>query len=563
MSSHTLFNVMEFKDILDRRQLASFLDIEYRQLTYILYAKGTENLYVSFDIPKKNGETRHINAPTEPLKFVQRKLAEKLYEAQDKYYIRGRRQGVAQGFIKKRNIITNAENHCHKKYVLNVDLKDYFDCFHFGRVKGYFEKNKNFRLPTEVSLCIAQLACYQGKLPQGSPCSPVITNLICSIMDNRIMALTKKYKLIYTRYADDLTFSTNDPIFPELHEQFLHELGTIVKKSGFRINENKTRLSFNTSRQEVTGLVVNNKINVKREYYKTTRAMVDHIFKGSGAEIDGEPLSMNAVEGRLAYINQIDRYDNVYRNQKRNHNHLNGREKAYQTFMFYKYFYAYPKPLIVTEGKTDILYIKAALRNLYQRYPSMIRKKKDGSFEYLVTFFRRSKRMEYFFNISIDGADTMKNIYNYYVGRNGLPNLYSLFQEKTKKIPVMPVIMIFDNEQIKERPLKKFLRYINMLELLKGKCSGLLIGNLFLVTNHLVNGKDECEIEDLFTEDLLNLELDGKSFDRKGSGSNNQFGKAIFARYVSSNFMTIDFSGFIPFLDTINQVIANYPNKTL
>ena len=550
---------MEFKDILDRRQLAGFLDIEYRQLTHILYVKRIENLYVSFDIPKKNGELRHINAPIDPLKYVQQKLADRLYEAQEKYYIKGKRQGVAQGFIKKRNIITNAENHRHKKYLLNVELKDCFDCFHFGRVKGYFEKNVNFQLPQEVSLCIAQLACYQGKLPQGSPCSPVITNLICSIMDNRIMALTKKYKLVYTRYADDLTFSTNDPNFPELQEIFLNELGVIVNKSGFCINESKTRFSVNTARQEVTGLVVNNRINVKREYYKTTRSMVDHIFKGSGAEIAGKPLSMNAVEGRLAYINQLDRYDNIYRNQKRNFKELNGREKEYRKFLFYKYFYAYTTPLIVTEGKTDIIYIKAALRNLHQRYPGLVKKKKDGSFKYLVSFFQRTERMKYLFNISIDGADTMSNIYNCYAGKNGLPDLYSLFMEKTKTAPLMPVILIYDNEQINDRPLRKFLRIIRAPELLKEKCSARIIGNLFVVTNHLVNGKEECEIEDLFTEDLLKLELDGKTFDRKGSGSNNQFGKAIFANYVASNYMTIDFSGFIPFLDTINQVIADFP----
>ena len=553
---------MEFKNILDRRQLASFLDIEYRQLTNILYAKKIENLYVSFDIPKKNGEVRHINAPTASLKFIQRKLADRLYDAQERYYTKGKRQGVAQGFIKKRSIITNAENHRHKKIILNVDLQDFFDSFHFGRVKGYFEKNINFRLPPEVSLCVAQLACYQGKLPQGSPCSPVIANLICSIMDNRILGLTKQYKLVYTRYADDLTFSTNDPHFPELKDQFLQELALIVNKSGFCINESKTRFSFYTARQEVTGLVVNNRISIKREYYKSTRSMVDHIYRGLGAEIDGEPLSINAVEGRLAYINQVDKYDNIHREQKdkkRNYIKLNGREKEYRNFLFYKYFYAQHKPLLVTEGKTDIIYLKSALRNLYQRYPKLIRKKKDGSFEYLISFFQRSSRFEYLFNISIDGADTLANIYNYYVGNNNCPNLFLLFGQKTKQKPSQPVILIFDNEQISERPLKKFLQRIKKPKLLKEKNAGFVTGNLFVVTNSLVEDKKESEIEDLFTEDLLKIEINGKTFDRKGKDSQNSFGKAIFANYIASHYMTIDFSAFIPFLDTINKIIEEYP----
>ena len=124
--------------------------------------------------------------------------------------------------------------------------------------------------------------------------------------------------------------------------------------------------------------------------------------------------------------------------------------------------------------------------------------------------------MKYLFNISIDGADTMSNIYNCYAGKNGLPDLYSLFMEKTKTAPLMPVILIYDNEQINDRPLRKFLRIIRAPELLKEKCSARIIGNLFVVTNHLVNGKEECEIEDLFTEDLLKIEINGKTFDRKG-----------------------------------------------
>ncbi|MHB9342175.1 reverse transcriptase domain-containing protein, partial [Fusobacterium polymorphum] len=90
---------------------------------------------------------------------------------------------ISHGFVKERNIITNAKIHKNKKIVLNLDLKDFFDSFHFGRIKGFFEKNKDFKFSPELATLIAQLACYNGKLPQGAPSSPLITNLICHIFD--------------------------------------------------------------------------------------------------------------------------------------------------------------------------------------------------------------------------------------------------------------------------------------------------------------------------------------------------------------------------------------------
>ena len=198
---------MEFKDITDKRLLAKFLGIKYKELTYILYSKRTENLYQTFEIPKKNGKMRCINAPQEPLKYVQRNLAKQLISIQEKYYLET--NNIIQGFTKKRDIISNGSYHRNKRYILNLDLENFFDSFHFGRVKGYFQKNQYFMLNSNVATCLANIACYKGKLPQGSPSSPVITNLICSILDRRLATIAQKYRMTYTRYADVLSFSTN------------------------------------------------------------------------------------------------------------------------------------------------------------------------------------------------------------------------------------------------------------------------------------------------------------------------------------------------------------------
>lgn len=166
---------------------------------------------------------------------------------------------ISHAFQKEKSIITNAQIHRNKRFVLNIDLENFFNSFHFGRVKGFFEKDKNFKVPPDVALIIAQLTCYQGVLPQGAPSSPIITNLICRILDLRILKLAKKYKLDYSRYADDLTFSTNIRSFDAQEKEFLSVLETEIKRAGFKINTKKTRLQFNNSRQEVTGLIVNKK----------------------------------------------------------------------------------------------------------------------------------------------------------------------------------------------------------------------------------------------------------------------------------------------------------------
>ena len=187
-----------------RNELADFLEIPRKKLSYILYVKGVDNLYSSFDIPKKNGGTRRIDAPMTDLKNIQKKLAEALCAHQRENWNKdGIIPNLSHGFESGKSIITNAKIHRNKRFVMNLDLENFFDCFHFGRVSGYFMKNKNFLLSKEAAIAIAQLTCYQGKLPQGAPTSPIITNLICNIFDMRVLKIAKKYRLNYTRYADD------------------------------------------------------------------------------------------------------------------------------------------------------------------------------------------------------------------------------------------------------------------------------------------------------------------------------------------------------------------------
>ena len=549
-----------------REELARLISVDLKEITYVLYKIRVENSYVSFKIPKKNGEHRVIDTPDDKLKWIQRKLSEKLHQVHSDYMTQnGIKTSVSHGFEKNKSIITNAYRHKKKKYLLNIDISDFFSSFNFGRVQGYFYKSREFMFTKEVATIIAQLVCYKGKLPQGAPTSPIISNLIFNIVDLQILALAKKYRLNYTRYADDMSFSTNKKVFEKEHLNFIQELTDLLGKNGFEINPNKTRLEYCSSKQEVTGLTVNNKINASQKFIKNTRAMANQLYKTNSFQIDGEDGTLNQLEGRFSFINQLDWLNNKleYRTTKKKTNKkfisgLNTREKQYQYFLFYKYFFRPSKPTIVTEGKTDILHIKSALMKYCDKYPNLITKVADGKYDFKVYFLNKTKRLNYFFGISSDGADTMKNIWNFYNGKNNCKNIYEHIKNKSQvesSNKVNPVILLFDNEQKSEKPLKKFLKYTDVnLEI--DQISKQLKANLFLQTIPLANSLEECEIEDLYQKEVLNVTINEKKFCRDAEDDfEKYFGKHIFSMYIMKHYNEVDFSNFLPILDSINSLI--------
>lgn len=549
-----------------REEISRFIGVDLKIITYVLYKTRIENSYSSFEIPKKNGETRLISTPNDRLKYIQRKLGEKLYDMHKNYLIsRGIRSDISHGFEKNKSIITNAYSHRNKRYLLNVDISNFFSSFNFGRVRGYFHKSKEFRFSEEFATILAQLVCYKGELPQGAPTSPLISNLIFYIIDLKILVLAKKYKLNYTRYADDMSFSTNKKTFKDEYLNFIQELSSILKSNGFEINENKTRLEYFSSRQEVTGLTVNKKLNVDKIFIKKTRAMANRLYKTNTFQIDGEDGTLNQLEGRLSFINQLDWTNNKleYKINKKQYNKkfiskLNSREKQYQYFLFYKYFYNPDKLTIVTEGKTDILHIKAALMKNSDTFPKLITKKENEEFEFNVRFLNRTKRLNYFLGISGYGADSMKNIWNFYTGSNNFFNIYEYINNKNQTDTlnkINPVILLFDNEQKSDRPLNKFLNYTK-LKLEEDTIQETLKANLYLQTVPLVKGLNECEIEDLYPDKVLKTKIHGKTFSRsKGFDSTKYYGKYEFSKYIINHYQEIDFSNFIVILESINSLI--------
>ena len=150
-----------FKDLHTRKDIAIFLGVPLKKLTHLLYIKGIDNCYTSFEIPKKSGGVRTINAPNAELKTILRKLASRLDNYQQQIWKDNNiSPNISHGFVKKKSILSNAKIHIKKRYVLNIDLMDFFGSFNFGRVVGFFVKHKYFILPHDVVVIFAVISYY-------------------------------------------------------------------------------------------------------------------------------------------------------------------------------------------------------------------------------------------------------------------------------------------------------------------------------------------------------------------------------------------------------------------
>lgn len=277
--------------------------------------------YRKFYIPKKSGgKPREILAPCPTLKAILHfvnVILRALYVPSPH----------AMGFIQGRSVRDNASMHVGKNYVFNTDLKDFFPSISQYRVCKNLQY-KPFGFNEEIARVIAGLCCvvdgpgkeHKGYLPQGSPCSPILTNIVCQKLDKKLSNLARKHNLTYSRYADDITFSSMHNAYHEEGE-FMKEFLMIIQDERFTINEKKTRLQKKGERQEVTGLVVNTKVNTAREYVRDIQSIL-YIWERYGFDIayskflnkylqskayhrTSTPDLCNVIEGKLLYLKMI------------------------------------------------------------------------------------------------------------------------------------------------------------------------------------------------------------------------------------------------------------------
>ncbi len=273
---------MKFIELRDNIHLATKVNMDYGYFTYLVYSKTDEQKYTSYLIPKKNGGYRKIVAPCKELKYIQRQVANFIY---DEVKIKN----CVHGFARGKDIKTNANYHLRRKHILNLDLKDFFDSITVNRVYGVFH-GYPFNFPGKLASCVAKIATYHGHLTQGSPLSPIISTLVCRRLDNELSSFATKYGLRYSRYADDITFSSIKTMKEFFKEDSVtnkiilcEELVDIITRNDFQINEDKVRYRNKAGRMEVTGLIINEKLNLVKKYRDKIRAML-HAWKKFGYE---------------------------------------------------------------------------------------------------------------------------------------------------------------------------------------------------------------------------------------------------------------------------------------
>lgn len=361
------------------RDVANLFKVRYPRFIYHLYRVPLSKQYFSFDIPKRNGGTRSISAPLGFLKDLQRRLNKLLQMSILP-------KACAHAFWPGKSILTNAQIHVGAKHILNVDLEDFFGTINFGRVRGLFMADP-FSFGAPAASVLAHLCCLNGTLPQGAPTSPIISNLISLKMDNDFKRTSHANEVYYTRYADDLTFSFRGSeviskfVISNKTNQLLPgiNLRKIISENGFTINKAKLHLRSQNQCQEVAGLVVNKKVNIKRRFVRQVRAML-HAWREYGYESAQKeyyakyckkvfapnkrlPSFKRIVEGKINYIGMVRGYsDDLYLKFCTQIQELDPKIRLKKIDPALLQI-----PLIITEGASDWKHLKAAFRNLKGR----------------------------------------------------------------------------------------------------------------------------------------------------------------------------------------------------
>lgn len=558
------------------QNVAYLLEVKPSTLSYHLYILGTDRdnrnikKYEEFEIPKKLGGIRKILAPNKDLKSIQSTLSELLYGCIEEINLKRNTKGnLSYGYQKGLSTLHHAKVHSKKRFVFNIDLKDFFNSINFGRVRGFFISNDNFNLQPKVATIFAQIACHENTLPQGSPCSPVISNLIGHILDIHLAKLAYESGCSYSRYCDDITFSTNKNAFP--HKiAFTHDghnylpsknLIKIVEKNGFIINLKKVRMSYFYSQQTVTGLTVNRRVNTPRIYRDTVRALVHSLcFKGDFEFIGSfkkdkinESNKLNSLQGMLNYIARIEhdyRENNPdFKNSYPNYNNLTKNEKVLRDYLLYRYFFNPNEITVFGEGKTDKSHLLHYLK---------FRSENTSS---IPIHFDSWKK--YNFN------NFENNLFNVISGSGGTGDIKKLVKEYStlckgfyKSDIQNPLIILIDNDKGSNEIQKLIKNYKRMSYLPSADPFYYIAYNMYVIFLPRLHNQ-ETDIESFYPKSVIDIELNGRFFEKSDKAfSNTGYPKSIFAsQTVPQNHSLVDWSNFDQIFERIQLAVEDFRSK--
>jgi 5S rRNA maturation endonuclease (ribonuclease M5) len=409
----------------------------------------------------------------------------------------------------------------------------------------------------------------------------------------RLVKLANQVGCTYSRYADDLTFSTSKKEFPAEIAKPLGDqspdahvwipgdaLRDVIVRSGFTINPKKTRFMYRQSRQEVTGLTVNKKIGVRWQYRHEVRAMVHKLVTTGQFEIlatvmkEGKPVlekrpgRRNELHGMLGFVDSIDVFNaklaetpkgkkRPYRNAtpKPPEEEFSSREAVYRQFLMYTTFYAALKPVILCEGDSDNVYLKFAIRRLAAEFPALAEINKQNVVAPKIRLYKHPK------------SSTTRLLDLGSGGFSALATFMSKYKKETAHFGpglAEPVIIVYDNDsggmELRNRIKGEFKVQTDGTEPFIH-----VFKNLYAVPTPFGPNATPTEIEDLFDAATKATTLNGKSFSSaKKIDETTQYGKSAFAKdVIAAGGAKINFDRFKPLLNNISDVIkAHYAKVT-
>lgn len=275
--------------------------ISYNSFINEVIAKGTEEFYKKFYISKRGGGYRLIEAPeNDTLKALQKKIN----------YILSKElifSDCVTGFVKKRSIKTNAQIHLGAAVIINIDLIDFFNSIKKDFIYSTLISHP-FNFPEKLSNILSVIATKKDYLPQGSPLSPMLSNIVANKLDRSLSEFCVRKNIKYSRYADDMSFSV---MKGRIEEEELTKIRLEIEKSGFQINEKKYKIKRKTQCLAVTGIIVNNKLNVRRIYIKNIKAAL-HNWDMAGTK---KRINLNSLRGKIEYVGMVRGKDDYIYNK--------------------------------------------------------------------------------------------------------------------------------------------------------------------------------------------------------------------------------------------------------
>ncbi len=288
----------------DTYQLAQAIAVPRNMLFEL--ARNTAKQYQLIMLRKKNGGFRYIHSPSDDLKHAQKQILKKILSAMEV-------SPYATAYLRGKSLKDNAAPHTNHKHLLKMDITDFFGSITYLQVISSAFPSK--RYPVQVGAMLTSLCCLNNRLPQGAPTSPMLSNIVMKNFDDSIGSWCKERGISYTRYCDDLTFSADYPLYV-----VYAKVKQMLFCRGFEVNEAKTKFISNASCQLVTGLTVNEKVSVPREYKRQLRQEIyyavkfgfsDSIVQGNRFEFitRGVPNCakyFNHLKGQVNYVLQIE-----------------------------------------------------------------------------------------------------------------------------------------------------------------------------------------------------------------------------------------------------------------